>query len=327
MFGQKILVTGANGFLGSWITRELHRLGHSPIAYVRKGSDISELAGVPCDFRYGDITDQQATIGAAQGCDSVFHLAGLVSYKRKELSLMQKVNVEGTANILEAVQRNKVRRLVHFSSVVAVGAGFSADQVLDENSKYNVEALGMGYFNTKHDAEILVKRACTEGRVDAVILNPSTVYGAGDARKGSRKMQILAAQGKLPFYPPGGVNVVAVEDLVQGALAAWQKGRTGERYILCGENLRIKEVFEIICKCAESQPPTIPLPTVVLKTLGSFGDLIGRGFSMDNAYTASLFHYFSCKKAHDELGFSPRPARVAIENSVRWMKENKLLDT
>jgi dihydroflavonol-4-reductase len=323
----KILVTGANGFLGSWVVRRLLKDNHQVVTLLRKNSDTSELQGLTTEIKYGDITDEESTIAATTGCDFVFHLAGLVSYKRRDLDLMFKVNVVGTQNILKACQLHRVKRLVHFSSVVAVGAGFSQREVLNENSEYNVQDLGMGYFDTKREAELWVQDYVRKGFGDAVIVNPSTVYGAGDARKGSRKMQIKVAQGQLKFYPPGGVNVLGVEDLVEGAWLAWQKGRSGERYILCGENLRIKEVFRQIALAAGVQPPFIPLPARILHWAGQIGDAFDLGFSRDNAYTATMFHYFSNQKARRELGFNPGPASVAIQKSVQWMKENHLLDS
>ena len=323
---QKILVTGANGFLGSWVVRGLLQQNHEVTCLVRKTSDLSELQGLDCKYVYGDITDFESTLKAAQGQTAVFHLAGMISYKRRDLAKMQLINVQGTRHVIEACKVNSVQRLVHFSSVVAVGAGLKAHEVLNEDSPYNLARFGMGYFDSKREAEILVKTACDRKEIDAVIVNPSTVYGAGDALKGSRKMQIKAARGELLFYTPGGVNVVAVEDVVQGALSAWQKGRTGERYILCGENMLIKDLLGQIAAAAGHKGPSILLPSRVLILLGAIGDLFQAGFSKDNAYSSSLFHFFSNAKAQRDLDFNPRPAREALKNSVRWMQERHLLD-
>ncbi|MEZ0391948.1 MAG: NAD-dependent epimerase/dehydratase family protein, partial [Pseudobdellovibrionaceae bacterium] len=187
--------------------------------------------------------------------------------------------------------------------------------------------LDLGYFETKRKAELIVKEACQKNRLDAVILNPSTIYGPGDARKGSRKTQLKVAQGKFKFYTSGGVNVVAVEDAVDGIVSAWKKGRTGERYILSGDNLTIRSLFEMIAKEAGQAPPQILLPGPVLHGIGILGDFMAvlgmkSPISRENAWTSTLFHWFDSSKAQGELDFKPRPAEMAISQSIQWIKEN-----
>ncbi|WP_415063549.1 NAD-dependent epimerase/dehydratase family protein [Bdellovibrio sp.] len=327
---MKVLVTGANGFLGSWVTKALVNEGHEVYALVRPKSDISELDGVDCKYVHGDVTDIPSLIEAFKGMDSVFHLAGVIAYKKSQRSLMDKVNVQGTANVVSVCREHKIRRLVYLSSVVAIGAGYTTHEILNEESSYNIADLNLGYFETKHQAENIVKAACNKGEINAVILNPSTIYGAGDAKKGSRKMQLKVAQGKLKFYTSGGVNVVAVEDVVAGILSAWKKGRNGERYILAGENILIKDLFALIAAEAGVKAPPYQLPDALLHAVGAFGDFLeSLGFkgplSRENAYTATMYHWFDSKKAQTELEFKPRPAKDAIHNSVQWMKDQGLL--
>lgn len=327
---KKVLVTGANGFLGSWVTRALVSEGHDVYALVRPKSDLSELEGVNCKYLHGDVTDVHSLLNTFQGMDSVFHLAGVIAYKKSQRGMMDKVNVQGTANVVSVCREHNVRRLVYLSSVVAIGGGFSTDEVLNENSTYNLHDLDLGYFETKHEAEKIVKKACDKHEIDAVILNPSTIYGAGDAKKGSRKMQLKVAQGKLKFYTSGGVNVVAVEDVVDGILKAWKNGKNGERYILSGENILIKDLFAMIAEEAGVKPPSFELPDGLLHALGSVGDLMEKAgmkgpVSRENAYTATMYHWFDSNKAQKELDFKPRPAREAIHNSVQWMKDHQLL--
>lgn len=327
---KKVLVTGANGFLGSWLTRALVDQGHDVYALVRKNSDLSELEGIHCKYLYGDVTDILSLLEAFKDMDSVFHLAGVIAYKKSQRALMQKVNVDGTANVVQVCREHKVRRLVYLSSVTAIGAGYSKEQILNEESEYNIRNLDLGYFETKRQAEEIVVTACSKNEIDAVILNPSTIYGPGDAKKGSRKTQVKVAQGNFKFYTSGGVNVVAVQDVVKGILSAWKKGRTGERYILSGENMLIKELFELIAKEAGKTPPQKELPNWFLHTLGFTGDLLEKlgmkgPISQENAWTSTLYHWFDNSKAKRELDFNPRPAREAIHNSVQWMKDHSLL--
>lgn len=324
---SRVIVTGANGFLGSWLVRELLKRGHDVYALVRKTSDLSELDGVSPKYVYGDVTDVHSLLTTFADMDAVFHLAGLIAYKKSERQKMEKINVDGTSNVIEACRANAVKKLIFVSSVVAIGASYSAEHILNEESKYNIEDLDLGYFETKRKAELLVKDAVTKKRIDAVIVNPSTIYGPGDARKGSRKTQLKVAQGKFKFYTSGGVNVVAVEDVVQGIISAWEKGRSGERYILSGENLLIKDLFRIIANKANQPAPSILLPSFLLHILGIFGDLLSKlginsSISRENAWTATMFHWFDSSKAQRELDFKPRPAEIAISQSVQWMESN-----
>lgn len=327
---SKVVVTGANGFLGSWLCRKLVEQGNSVTVVVRKNSDLSELNGVHVKYQIGDVTNLHSLLDAFKGADTVFHLAGLIAYNKSDRAKMELVNVQGTASVLEACRALDVRKLVHLSSVVAVGAGFSAQQILNEESAYNVKHLDLGYFETKRKAEELVLDAFAKKRIDTVILNPSTIYGPGDAKKGSRKTQLKVAQGRFPYYTSGGVNVVAVEDVIQGILSAWKKGRSGERYILSGENLLIKDLFKIIATKAGQKPPDKLIPNWFLHSIGAGSDLLTHfgvksSLSRENAWTASLFHWFDSSKARKELDFKPKPAEIAIGESVQWMKEHGLI--
>lgn len=326
----KVLITGANGFLGSWLAKHLREKNHEVFALVRPNSDLSELEGINVQFVYGDITQLSTVHKACEGMDSIFHLAGLISYKSADRDKMNLVNITGTQNVIESCVQAGVRRLVHMSSVTAIGAGLDSTQVLNEDSRYNISHLNLGYFETKRQAEELVRTAVKSGSIDAVILNPSTIYGPGDAKKGSRKTQIKVARGEFPFYTSGGVNIVSVRDVVQGIHSAWRNGRTGERYILSGENLLIKDAFALIAQAAGQRPPSIELPEFALHALGIFSDLKAElGFrssmSRETAYTSTLFHWFDSSKARRELEFDPKPARFAISESVAWMRENGLL--
>lgn len=328
---MKVLVTGANGFLGSWLTRALVEKGHDVSILVRPTSDLSELSGIPFTKVYGDVTDLDSLNKAFKGIEGVFHLAGVVAYKKKDRPLMDRVNVEGTRNVLDAIEKQNVKKLLHLSSVVAIGASNSPKVILNEDSPYTISDLNLGYFETKKAAEDLVKAQLKNNSFEAVMVNPSTIYGKADAKKGSRSVQLKVAQGKFPFYTSGGVSIVAVEDVITGIMKAWDKGRSGERYILSGENWTIHQLFTAIAEEAGVEPPRILLPNSVLHTVGFIGDMLARfglkgGISKENAYTSTMYHWFDNSKARRELDFNPQPARVAIHNSVTWMKENGLLN-
>lgn len=328
---MKVIITGANGFLGSWLTKALLKEGHDVYCLVRKNSDLSELQDVQPNYLFGDVTNKASLQKAFQGMDVVFHLAGLVAYKKSDRQKMDLVNVQGTQNVVDVIEELKIPKLIHISSVVAVGASMSPNEILDENSEYKIANLNLGYFETKKQAEEIVHQATLENRIHAVIVNPSTIYGYGDAKKGSRKMQVKVAQGKFPFYTSGGVNVVAVEDVVNGILSAWKIGKNGERYILAGENITIQQLFSLIAKSAGIQPPRYLLPNWLLFAIGYVNDFLEvfnvKGpISKENANTATMYHWFKNDKAKKELNFNPRPAEEAVKKSVDWMKKQGLIN-
>jgi dihydroflavonol-4-reductase len=262
--------------------------------------------------------------------DAIFHLAGVVGYSRAMRHEMNQTNVVGTSNVISAVAKCGCEKLIHMSSVVAVGASIDGSHPLNEESPYNLHHLDLGYFETKRQAEELVMQACRQGRIQATVVNPSTIYGPGDAKKGSRSVQVKVARGAFPFYPSGGVNVIHIQDVVQATVRAWEIGRQGERYILSGENLRIQQLFQLIANSAQVSAPQWPLPKSAILTIGYIGDMLEkiniRGpLNSENAWASVLFHWFDNSKARKELDLNPRPAAEAIQESVNWMRENGVL--
>lgn len=324
-----ILVTGATGFVGAWLVRRLTEQGETVHVLHRRSSNLEDLDGLSFVSKIGDVTDAASVREACLDVDAVYHLAGVVGYSKAQREQMEKVNVGGTRNVVEAVQAGRKPKLIYMSSVVAVGASFDGTP-LNEESPYNIKHLDLGYFETKKAAEDLVREACRKGKIWAVCLNPSTIYGAADAKKGSRKTQLKVARGEFPFYTSGGVSIVSVHDVITALLAAREKGRNGERYILSGENLTIKETFTRIASLADVKPPGIYLPNLAVKAIGKAGDLLENmgkkgPLNSENAWTAILYHWFDNAKARSELGFNPRPAEEALRESVGWMREKGLL--
>lgn len=327
---MRALVTGASGFIGKWLTRRLLELGHEVQVLGRSEKSFADPVFNPTQKVYGDISDPAAVDKACTGVDLVFHLAGLVGYSRSMYQPMVLANVVGTQNIVDACKKHKVKKLIHMSSVVAIGASFDGKSPLDEKSEFNVSHLQLGYFETKRKAEQIVLNAARAGEIFALCLNPSTVYGAGDAEKGSRKTQVKVAKGGFPFYTGGGVNVVHVEDVVNAVITASEKGRAGERYILAGENITIRELFKTIAEAAGVKAPSIYLPTWIVHKLGAIGDRLEKmgkkgPLNSETAWTSTLFHWFDASKAKAELDFHPRPAKQAITESVQWMKQKGFL--
>jgi dihydroflavonol-4-reductase len=329
---MKVLVTGATGFIGHHLVNRLASEGHAVSVLSRKPLKENEFPGHKIKVCIGDVTDSLSLLSATEGQDMVYHLAGKIAYKASERADMEKVNVQGTQKIVDACITNEVPSFVFMSSVVAIGASFDPDHILDEESPYNIAHLNLGYFETKHKAEEIVKTAFHHNGLRVFILNPSTVYGAGDATKGSRSVQMKVAKGKFPFYPPGGVSVVHIDDVLYCLMQVPFKGRPGERYIVSGENLLLKDVFKIIADAAGVPAPRIPLPKPAIKILGFLGDHVLEPLGLkgpmsgETAHTSTMYHWFSSAKAQKELGLKPTPARLAIQESVKWMKAHGYLD-
>lgn len=327
---MKILVTGSTGFLGRALTNLLLDLGHEIRLLVRnkKSAELWSQRGV--EIVEGDITDPISVEKAVQGIHSVFHLAGLIGYTKAMHQQMVLVNVVGTSNVLEASIKAGVQKFLHMSSVVAIGASFDGKTLFNEDSEFNLTNLNLGYFETKRRAEEIVRQAAFNKKIHAVCVNPSTVYGAGDATKGSRSVQKKVAQGRFPFYSGGGVNVVHVQDVIHATYRAWEIGRSGERYILAGENLTIKQLFFTIAKAAGVNPPRLYLPNFIIRGIGKIDELLTgtslKGpISSESAWASTLYNWYDNSKAKDELSLNPRPAEQAIQESVQWMKQNGII--
>ena len=328
---MKILITGATGFIGSWMCKKLYKEGHQIKVLCRSSSDLSELDSIEYEKVIGDITDLDSLISATKDVDSVFHLAGLVGYSKKARPLMEKVNVLGTQNVVNACTINNIEKMLYFSSVVAIGSSFDKKTVLNEESEYKIGRLNLGYFETKKKAEELVVQAYNENKLQPIIVNPTTVYGPGDSKKGSRKTQLKVAKGKFPFYSSGGVNVVSIHEVIEASYKAFMgAANPGERHILAGENITIKPLFDLIAKHAEVKPPHIYLPNPILHAIGKAGDAleaIGKSgpLNSENAWTATMYHWFDSTKAQKKLGLNVVSADECIKQSVDWMIDNNYL--
>ena len=317
---MKVLVTGATGFVGTWLVEALLEKGFDVSALYRKTSNLDHFKNLNIRWVLGDLEDPESLQKALEHQRAVFHLGGFIGYGNPER--MEKINVQGTDHLLKASEDSgSVERFVHFSSVAAVGAGLKPSEILNEDSPYNVQRFHLGYFDTKKKAEDLVKAS----RLNAVILNPSTIYGPRDSQKPSRKTQLKVAQGKFPFYPPGGASVIHIKDVISATLTAFEKGANKERYILSGDNLTLKALFHTISELAGVSPPSIYLPGWVLKALGLLGDYGLSPVNSETATISTLYHWFDSSKAQRELGLQITPSKKALQDSISWSQKQGLI--
>ncbi|GAP13110.1 nucleoside-diphosphate-sugar epimerase [Longilinea arvoryzae] len=333
---MKILVTGSTGFIGSQLCRALVEAGHHVLAFHRASSSLGALEGLPdcsgpdqpgcLEHIIGDVTQPETLPAALQGVEAVFHTAGLVSASAQPGRLYA-VNVEGTRALLEAARTAGVRRVVFTSSASALGVPLSGPAPVDERHTWNFIPQHWPYAYTKYQAELEIQKSVATGQ-DVVIVNPSLVFGAGDIYNASRSILARAADRQVGFVTEGGLNVVHIRDVVAGHLAALEKGRRGERYLLCGQNLTHLELLQIASAAAGVPAPTLVLPAGLVRSLAgplhllqSFIDL---PVSPSLLPLAGYYFYYDGSKARGDLGLpEPRPAEEAIREALEWLMEQR----
>ncbi len=326
---ERVLVTGASGLIGSNLCHKLGELGYDVVGLVRGESNLLGLKGFKGGLIQGDILDEGSLLGAMNGADYVFHTAGLVSFDNRRREELMRVNVEGVRNVVEAALRSGVKRLVHTSSVAAIGIP-SVGDVADESAAYNRFKYRIAYGDSKHYGEEEIGRGISRG-LDAVIVNPGSVMGRRDVYYHSGiLLKVLKGMRFVP-YVGGGMCVVGVDELVDGEVSALKQGRRGERYILGSENITFRKMFEDICGVVGAPPPSFRVPTWAARGAAALLELAsnftGKAPVLTKAHvvSATLPHYFSGEKAERELGFKPRPFIEAVRASYSWYLENGLI--
>ncbi len=326
----RVVITGASGLLGGNLAAELRAQGHQVIATRRAGTKIFHLDDLTIAWVDADLGSIEALARAFTGADAVFHCAAAVSVKREVTPEMTAANVTGTANVVEAAVRAGVPRLVHTSSVVAVGLSTDG-RPCDETATWNFDALGLvdAYAITKRRAEDAIHAA--RDRIDAVIVNPTYMFGPRDARPSSGKLIVDVVRRRVPGWTPGYNNFVDVRDVARGMIAAWQRGRRGERYILGGHDMTYGDVMREIARVAGVAPPRLRVPRPAAWALGKWGDLVER-LGKEPIVNSTQIRYaytdrfrFRSEKAAAELGYAVSPLEPAIRDAVAWFRANGML--
>lgn len=328
---MRAAVTGATGLLGSNLAIELLNQGFEVRCTYRKSrAGTKHLDGFPIEWVPAELSDREALRAAFAGCDVVFHCAAMVSFLRQPTPEIIAANVEGTRNVVEAVRAAGVSRLVHCSSVVACAVSTDGTPV-DETRPWNLADFGVdeGYSITKLQAEQLVI-AETQRGLDAVVVNPCYLLGAYDPKPSRLIVQVV--QGKIPGASAGMNNFVDVRDVARGMIAAYRKGRRGERYILGGYNLSYHDVMKLIAKVAGKKAPSLVLPRAVAAPVGWLGDLRQKLTGKEALINSVTIRYsylkgyiFSSEKAQRELGYTFGPLEPAIEAAINYAQQRGML--
>ena len=317
-------LTGATGFVGSAVARKLLSEGLAVRALVRRGSNRSNLEGLDLNLVEGDIRDAELLHRVVHGVRYVFHVAADYRLWAPDPKEIFATNVDGTRAIMELALEAGVERVVYTSSVATLRLpdnGAAADETapLDQ-----ADAIG-AYKQSKVLAERLVERMVAEANLPAVIVNPSTPIGPRDVRPTpTGRIVVEAATGRMPAFVDTGLNLVHVDDVGAGHVAALRRGRVGERYILGGENLSLGQMLAEIARLAGRRPPTVKLPRALIYPIAYAAEGLARitkrepFVTVDGLTMANYKMIFSSAKAERELSYHARPAAEALANAYRW---------
>jgi len=323
------LVTGAAGFVGSAVVRSLLDDGHDVRALVRPTSDLGNLENTPVEVVHGDLTDPLSVKRAMNGCEFLFHVAADYRLWVPDPESMYRNNVQGTRNVMFEALRSGVRRVVYTSSVATLAPSASSNSCNEASCGCLEDMIGH-YKRSKFLAEVLVQRLVQECDLPAVIVSPSTPVGPRDIKPTATGRIVLdAISGRIPAYVDTGLNVVHVNDVAEGHRLALDRGKIGERYILGGENMSLREILIELAAMAGHAPPRFRMPhsaaALVARISETYSNISGGGeprVTREGAKMARKYMFFSSGKARQDLGYQPRSAREGLSDAVDWFRQN-----
>jgi dihydroflavonol-4-reductase len=322
-----VAVTGASGHVGANLVRALIEQGREVRAIVHR--DRRALEGLELELIQADVLDRRSLEQAFRGCETVYHLAVHISISKRYAALAARINLEGTRNVLEACRKAAVERLIHFSSIHALSAR-PRDEVIDENRSLAGDS-APAYDRSKAEADRLVLRAAAEG-LKAVILNPTAVLGPHDYKPSYMGRTLLSIyHGDLKALVRGGFDWVDVRDIVQGALRAEGRAGTGERYLLSGTWLSVRDLARLVEEVTGRRVTRFVSPMWLARVGVPFVALSASLRKAEPLYTSESLHalrnhrYVSHRKAARDLGYRPRPLVDTIRDTFAWFEERGCL--
>ena len=325
---MKSLVTGANGFVGSAVARCLLEAGHEVRCLVRAGSDQSNLKGLPVEISEGDLRDVASLKRAVTNCENLFHVAADYRLWVPDPETMYEINVKGTQELILAAYEADVSRIIYTSSVATLGINSDASPA-NESTPSSLNNMTGHYKRSKFLAEQVVQHLTNKHQLPLVIVNPSTPVGPRDIKPTPTGQIVLDTLcGRMPAYMSTGLNVAHVDDIARGHLLAYMHGKTGERYILGGENLHLIQILqaidEIIGKKIKrmniSMGMMLPVAWIMEKV--AITTNTQPRASVDSIRMAEKKMFFSSEKAIRDLGYQYRPSSEAIQDAVTWFQNN-----
>lgn len=327
----KVALTGATGFVGLALAERLVAEGHSVRALARGRSApaaVEALRALGVELVEGDITAAATLPPLVGGADLVVHVAAIIGYRRRLHEPMRRVNVEGTRHVLDACRAAGAGRLVHVSSIAAVGVSRSPTP-LTEDARWNAAVFRAPYFDTKHAAERLVLEAAAGG-LDAVVVNPAAIYGPARVPGNSSRLVGQVARGRLRVAPEGGLNVVPLQTVIAGILGAARVGVRGRRYILGGENLHLRELIERIGAAAGLRRKLLTVPSWTAPFLRAAMEAAEPLVPDNPNYTPDLcaafgwWLWYDVRRMREELGVPPADLDECLRATVAQLRRDGL---
>ncbi|HEY1385624.1 MAG TPA: hopanoid-associated sugar epimerase [Dongiaceae bacterium] len=326
-----VLVTGAAGFIGSAVVRALLAKGASVRVFVRPTSDSGNLDDLPVERLFGDLRDRRSVDRAVRDCEAVFHVAADYRLWVPQPKEMFANNVDGTRNVMLAAGEAGVPRIVYTSSVATLGLPQDVAAADEDTPATQADMIGP-YKQSKFAAEAVVRAMVADKGLPAVIVHPSTPIGPWDRRPTPTGQIIVeAASGHMPAYVDTGLNMVHVDDVAEGHLLALEQGKPGERFILGGDNLTLKEILVQIGDVTGRPAPRIQVPHKVVMPIAAMAEMWGRishrepFVTLDGVRLARKKMFFSSERAKRRLGYRPRPASEAIVDAIDWFDRHGYL--
>ncbi|MGH8146172.1 MAG: hopanoid-associated sugar epimerase [Rhodanobacteraceae bacterium] len=323
----RVLVSGANGFVGSAVVRSLLRHDYAVRALVRPSSDTTSLDGLDIEVARGDLLDPPSLRSALADCEGLFHVAADYRLWARDPHQIRLVNVRGTRNILAAARKCGVARVVHTSSVATLGLHADGTPADEETPARYADMIGE-YKRSKYLSEKLARRRARAGQ-DIVIVNPSAPVGPRDRKPTPTGQMILdAARGKMPAWVDTGLNIVHVDDAAEGHVLAYQRGVRGRRYILGGTDMSLREILQTVAEIAGHRGPWFKLPYGVALSVAHLSEAWAKisdrapTITVDGVKLSRHKMYFSSRRAGTELGYRARPAREALADAIQWFRAN-----
>lgn len=325
-----ILVTGATGFVGSAVARQLLAKNNQVVVLARPNSTRANLNGLDVEIREGDLTNQASLENALKGCDGLFHIAADYRLWTKDSGELYRNNVDGTRNLMQAALASNVERVVYTSSVATLGV-FSDGRISDEETPVTLDDMIGHYKRSKYLAEKVVDELVKSENLPAIIVNPSTPVGPRDIKPTPTGRLIYdALHEKIPAFVDTGLNIAHVDDVASGHLLAYEKGVIGRRYILGGEDLSLQQILTEVANYCGHKPPTVRLPrqlVVPVALISQAWAYLTNGpeprATIDGLRMSKKKMFFSSARAYDELGYTSRPAQEAIQEAIDWFKANQ----
>ena len=324
---MKVLVTGATGFVGGNLARELLSQGFRVKVLVRESSDRANIDGLDVEIAVGDLTSKASLDRALAGCEVLFHAAASYSFWTPEPGAVYEANVQGTENVLLAAGSAGVQKIVYTSTESTIG--MRGHTLGTEEQTATLDSLHGHYKKSKLLAEQLALRLCDQG-LPLVIVNPTMPLGPRDIKPTpTGKVVVDFLNRRMPAYVNTGLNVVDVADVAKGHILALEKGRVGERYILGNRNVTLRELLGLLESVTGIRAPNVRIPTWI--TLGAAavdeclqGKLLRRPprIPLAAVRTSRKFRHFDCSKAIQELGLPQTPIEEALERAVSWYRQN-----